>query len=64
MAVFTTLTKNRLSWLAPATTASSGGEYYLSIGGGFSLLIGGTFKLIIQPGGRQDVVWTTRNKYT
>ena len=63
MAVFTTLAKKRLSWAAPVTE-NTGSAYYLNIGGGYNLLISNTYKLIIQPGGRQAAVWTTRNKYT
>lgn len=64
MAVFTTLTKNRLSWPSPETTVAGGSAKYLNIGDGFNLLIGNGYKLIIQPGGRQDAVWTNRNKYS
>jgi len=64
MAVFTTLTKNRLSWPAPETTVAAGSAKYLDVGSGFNLLIGNGYKLIIQPSGRVDQVWTNRNKYS
>ncbi len=62
MAVFTTLAKKRLSWEAPATV--SGTAKFLNIGSGFNLLVATDYKLVIQPGGRQNTVWTERNKYT
>lgn len=64
MAVFTTISKQKLSWPSPPTV-SRASEYVLRIGGGFDLLIGGGFKLIIQPG-ETETQWTpiTKSQYS
>jgi hypothetical protein len=64
MAEFTTITKNKLRWQSPPPTVLGDSVKYLNIGSGYNLLIATGHKLIIQPGGRQDIVWTTRNKYS
>lgn len=61
MAVFTTITKPRHSWPAPAVTAA-GDDKFLLIGGGFYLLIGGGYKLIITSGSRAETPWTRVSK--
>lgn len=64
MAVFTTLTKQKLSWVAPQTVAV-GSNYFLNIGSAYNLLIDDTHKLMIQPG-QAGTTWTTltRQKFT
>lgn len=63
MAVFTTVSKNRLSWSAPAVTLADS-NYFLDVGSGFELLIGSSYRLIIQPGGSRTT-WTpiTKSQY-
>jgi hypothetical protein len=61
MATFTKVTKHKLSWSAPAVTARTVSDRFLSIGSGFSLLIGNSNKLIIQPG-QAGTTWTEINK--
>lgn len=60
MATFTTTTRTKLNWQAPATTAADA-DYFLDIGSGFNLLISNTHKLIIQPG-RGGTAWTNENR--
>lgn len=59
MAVFTTVSKQRLSWSAPAATPNQ--ARFLLIGSGYRLLVGGGNRLIIQnAAGRTP--WTNTDK--
>jgi hypothetical protein len=63
MATFTTLTKNRLNWVAPVTTPNTIPKF-LNIGSGYKLLVANGHKLVIGLGERLDTTWTNRNKYS
>ena len=62
MAVFTTVSKNRLNWEAPEQGSGSDTDFFLDIGDGFALNIGDGFSLIATPAGRAGTPWSTTGK--
>ncbi len=63
MAVFTTITKQKLNWYAPPPVEITGEAYDFLISDDWKLDIGAGYHLNIKPAD-VDIFWTTSNKST